>query len=130
MYLQCCNDRFTVIKPCSPTVNSTPNSSFLLGVVYVDSNNICWTATNSGTETTYNSVNTYTTYNGDVCTDCVKEFIGECSQIPDPTCECIEVTVTESDISDATGNTLYDYTVFVNIWSCDTNETISFPFTS
>jgi hypothetical protein len=120
-----------IIRPCTPTVNSISNSTFGVGNVYVDTNNICWTAINSGVETDYNNSNDYVIFD-DTCSACVEINTGVCSQIPNPECKCIEVIVIKLDLDDATGNTINpsnNNTVFLDIWECDNNQSVTLSFT-
>ena len=46
LYLQCCSNPSVIIYPCDPTIDGTPNSSFVLGNIYYDDNNLCWSVIN------------------------------------------------------------------------------------
>lgn len=76
LYLKCCSDSTIVIQPCTPTVNGTSNSTFVIGQTYTTTDGtygtLCWEAfgTHSGAVYGYNLSNNYTSYTGELGTDC------------------------------------------------------------
>jgi hypothetical protein len=112
LYLVCCGDNTIVIQPCNPTIDSISDTGFTNNNIYYDSNNICWSATNTpSSATTSNITNTYTTFAGN-CTTCQTSHNGSCATLNDY-CYCITIDISQSDITSASGNTVY-----VDIFSC------------
>jgi len=86
-YLRCCSDPTIVIQPCTPTVNGTSNSTFVVGETYTTTDGtygtLCWEAfsTHTGGVLTYTLSNSFTSYSGGLGTDCdacVYEHGGGC----------------------------------------------------
>jgi hypothetical protein len=80
MYLVCgCNTSALsgrYIKPCNPTVDGIPNSTFVNGQVYQDALGVCYTATgttNPGLKAQTNPFNEFQTYAGGTCLDCISD---------------------------------------------------------
>jgi len=128
--LRCCSDPLVIIKPCSPTIDGKPWQSFIIGETYSDSNGVCWEAGDFTPVNYYNSVNDY--YIEISCSDCQSKYSGDCSilnPISGESCYCINVVITDEDISNANGN-MYgpDSTVIVNYIICDDSE-VSMTYT-
>ena len=75
-YLRCCTNPTIVIQPCTPTVNGTSNSTFVVGQTYTTTDGtygtLCWEAfnTHTGGVLTYTLSNSFTSYSGGLGTDC------------------------------------------------------------
>lgn len=89
--LVCCSDPTRAILPCNPTVNGTPNSTFVNGVTYTTTDGfygtICWTADASYSGTLYpytlsNNFTTFTSGYGNDCAGCTYVHGGGCINIP------------------------------------------------
>ena len=112
IYLKCCSDNTVVILPCNPTIDTIADSIFVDGVVYYDSNDVCWEGTTIPTSaTTSNTVNSYTSYGGD-CSSCIGVHNADCTLLTDY-CYCTTITITQNDIDNSN-----DGTVYVDVFSC------------
>ena len=118
IYLKCCSDNSVVIQPCNPTIDATPDTGFTIGNVYYDSNNVCWSATNTPTSaTTSNTVNSYSTFGGSgTCNSCQTTHNVDCALLTD-FCYCTTIIITQTDIINSN-----DGTVYVDVFSCKTYE--------
>ena len=114
IYLKCCSDNSVVIQPCNPTIDATPDTGFTIGNVYYDSNNVCWSATNTPTSaTTSNTVNSYSTFGGSgTCNSCQTTHNVDCALLTD-FCYCTTIIITQTDIINSN-----DGTVYVDVFSC------------
>jgi len=126
-YLQCCSDNNVVVLPCSGTFN--------IGEVWVDSNGICWEVIGTtGTVTTSYSPTGLSLYGVD-CGSCVSDYGNQPCPTPDllptptptPTvtqttpCNCnyFDLTVSQTDLDDATGNiTFQNGVIYVQYVNC------------
>lgn len=111
IYLKCCSDNTTIIKPCQPTVDGFTNSYFTAGLIYTDDNNVCWSAFTADTivvVTNVNIFNEYTSFFDEIspsCEQCLIYHTGECSGLPEPDSFCTIWEISDEDISYASGNT-------------------------
>jgi hypothetical protein len=123
LYLQCCSNPSVIVYECDPTIDGNLNSSFVLGDIYYDDNNICWSVVNSGPQTHANTVSTYFTYVGD-CVQCNIQYSGNCTELPQVTpipTETPTNTPTETPTPTITPTEPYDVYLFEDC--CDpTNQ--------
>jgi SprB repeat len=85
VYLVCCYDPTNSFLACNPTIDGTPNSSFVPGNTYVGQDaingNICYSASSTPVGTVYNLQQTSYTSTID-CDDCQLSYGGGCPIIP------------------------------------------------
>lgn len=111
IYLKCCLDNTTIIKPCKPTVDGFINSTFVPDVIYVDDNYVCWQAFTANTITIVTAVNTYHNYTSFFselpadCDQCLSYYGNSCLGLPEPDSRCLIWQISENDLASATGNT-------------------------
>lgn len=132
--LRCCSNPSVIIRPCTPTVDGVPFSSFVYGNIYYDGNDVCWEAVELGPPNYIASSNTFTTFRDD-CTSCRVSHTAFCDKLtPLPTedCYCIDVLISDTDIrTNAQGNTYpsLNGVVMVDTVDCDSGLQVTNLFT-